>query len=245
MLTHTIRALSLLALIAVAHMLRPFSLNNVTVFAASAITSVAQLLPEQTWEHWQDFGSLAALVTGNPAPFTNRFANVAEKASTAKADLALVQLGNLRQNKSTSSNQAGHVGRRMQRTASYEARRQNNLGGVPLPHIPGLESSLLSNPSLMAFPPLITAESSELSQHSFGVFGLRQQLNSFEQDDESVSEESSWLLETVVQKPIPTSTPNLTFRMITPLQRVNSSAQACPRPVKSTKGIVSTKGQSC
>lgn len=242
MLTHTIRALSLLALIAIAHTLRPFSVNNVTAFTVGAVTSVAQLLPAQTLERWQDFGSLAALVTGNPDPFAHRFANFAEKART---DMTLAGVVGSGQGSLAKSKQANRVGRRFERTVSYQAQRQSKSGGVPMPFIPGLETSLLSSPSLMAFPPLIHVEGTELPSRSFGGFGLRQQFNSFERDDESVSEEAAWLLETVVQKPIPASVPNLTFRMIAPLPRVNSSAQACPRPVKSTKEIGSTKGQSC
>ncbi len=260
MLTHTIRALSLLALIAVAHTLRPFSSNNVTVFAANAVTSVARLLPAQTLERWQDFGSLAALVTGHPDPLANRFAQFAETVALARSD-SFAPSKPLRQ--TAFANRAGRMGRRVARTTSYQARGQRNVGGVPLPLIPGLEASLLTDPSLLTFPPLLTAEGFDLPHHSFGppafgvpafgapafgalgAFGLQQRFNNFERDDEAVSEEPTSFLETGAHKPLPAAAPKLTFRTLAPLQRTNSNAQACPQSAKNTKGSVSTKGQSC
>ncbi len=242
MLTHTIRALSLLALIVVAHTLRPFSSNNVTVFAAQAVTSATRLLPEKTLERWLDFGSLAALVTGNSDPLARRFANSA----------ALVRSDDLAPGKpvrqTAFANRAGRTGRRVERTASYQAGRPRHMGGVPLPFIPGLEVSLTSNPSLLTFPTLLTTEGFELPQHSFGalqVFGLQQQFNNFERSDETVSEESAWPLEPGLHKPLPAATPNMTFRRLAPFPHAASNAQACPQAATSTKGILSTKGQSC
>lgn len=243
MLTHTIRALTLLALLVAAHTLRPFSTNNVTVFATQAVTSVARLLPEKTLERWQDFGSLAALVTGNANPFTQRFASSGENVVVAR-------LNNLEQGKSVRqtalATQPGRTLRRFEMTAVRQDRRSSNFG-VPMPFIPDLESSLISSPGLMAFPPTITVEGLELPTHSggLGVFGLQQQFNGIVREEEAVSEEISWSLETIVHKPNPAATPKLIFRVLAPLQRANSNALACPQPTKGTKGIVSTKGQSC
>jgi hypothetical protein len=243
MLTHTIRALVLLVLLVVAHTLRPFSTSNVAVFATQAVTSVAHLLPEKTLDRWQDFGSLVALATGNANPFTQRFASSGETVVVAR-------LNNLEQGKpvrqTASVTQTGRTPRRFDRAASIQDRRASNFG-VPLPFIPDLESSLISNPSLMAFPSTITVEGLELPTHSGGggAFGPQQQFNSIVREEEAVAEEISWSLETVVHKPNSSAAPKLTFRMLAPLQRVNSNALACPQPTKSTKGIVSTKGQSC
>jgi hypothetical protein len=244
MLTHTIRAFTLLALIVVAHMLRPFSMGNVIVFTDQAVSSVAHLLPEKTLERWQDFGLLAALVTGNSDPFTSRFANVGE-------NVMITRLNNYEPGKPVKQialmTQTGRTARRFERTAFGQGRRSNNFGGVPMPFIPDLESSLISNPSLMAFPPVITVQGLELPARTsgLGVSGLQQQLDNFVREEEAVSEETSWFLETVVQKPVPATIPNLTLRMFAPIQRANSNAFACPQPAKNTKGIVSTKGQSC
>lgn len=244
MLTHTIRALTLLTLIVVAHTLRPFSMGNVIVFANQAISSAAHLLPEKTLERWQDFGLLAALVTGNSDPFTSRLGNTGENAVVVRLNYyesgkAVKQIA--------STTQSDRTARRFEKAASIKYPRSNNFGGVPMPTIPDLESSLISNPSLMAFPPVITVPGLELPAHAdgLGVFGLHQQFNSFVREEENVAEEASWFLETVVQKPVPATIPNLTLRLLAPPQRANSNALACPQPAKSTKGIVSTKGQSC
>lgn len=245
MLTHTIRALSLLTLIAVAHTLRPFSPDNVTVFAAHAVTSAARWLPAETLARWQDYGSLAALVTGHPDPLARRLANFAERVALARTD-GFAQSQPVKQ--TAFANRAGRMSRRVERTASYQARRQRNLGEVPLPFIPSLAASLLTKPNLLTFPPLLTAEGLELPNHSFGalgVFGLQQQFNNFERADEAVSEESSWLLETGVLQPLPAAVPKLIYKTLAPPQRANSNAQACPQAAKSAKGSVSTKGQSC
>lgn len=244
MLTHTIRALTLLALIVVAHTLRPFSTSNVIVFADQAVSSVAHLLPEKTLERWQDFGLLAALVTGNSSPFTSRFANPGENVVVARSNRyesgkPVKQM--------VSMTHIGGTSRRFERTTSSQGRRSNNFGGVPVPFIPDLESSLISNPSLMAFPPVVSVQGLELPTRAdgLGVFGLRHQFDNVAHDEEAVSEETSWILETGVQKPVPATIPNLTLRMFAPLQRTNSNALACPQPAKTTKGIVSVKGQSC
>lgn len=249
MLTHTIRALTLLALVIVAHTLRPFSPNNVTVFASQAVTSVASLLPAKTLERWQNFGSLAAFVTGNPAPFTNRFANPAENAVIARLD----NLGPSKLAKQLAeTNQKVRISNRLERKTALQTRRHTNIGGVPMPYIPDLESSLIATPSLMAFPHAGTVEGIQLPSRAgkalrdLEVFGIQQQFNNFEQDDESLSENFSWLLETVVHKPKSATIPSLDLRMLTPLNRSNSNAQACPQPARNSKGIVSTKGgQSC
>ena len=244
MLTHTIRALALLALIVVAHTLRPFSASNVIVFANQAVSSATRLLPEKTLERWQDFGSLAALVTGNSDPFTSRFANAGENVVVAR-------LNNYESGKAVkrfaSTMQAGRTIRRSERTAAIQERRSRNFGGVPMPFIPDLESSLISNPSLMAFPPVINSRGLEFPTYSSGsgAFGLQQQSNNFAREEEAVSQEASWFLETIMQKPVPATIPNLTLRMLVPLQRTGSNALACPQPPKNTKRIVSTKGQSC
>lgn len=244
MLTHTIRALALLALIVVAHMLRPFSTSNVIVFADQAVSSVAHLLPEKTLERWQDFGLLAALVTGNSDPFTSRFANAGENVVIARSNSyepgkPVKQIVLMTQTARTT--------RRFERAALSQGRRANNFGGVPMPFIPDLESSLISNPSLMAFPLVISVQGLELPTRvgGSGVFGSPHQFDNFAHDEEAVSEETSWVLETGVQKPVPATIPNLTLRMFAPLQRTNSNALACPQPAKTTKGIVSVKGQSC
>jgi hypothetical protein len=65
MLTHTIRALTLLGLIAVAHLVRPFSWENLTTFGVTTASSIAQMLPEKTLNRLANAGLLAALVTGN------------------------------------------------------------------------------------------------------------------------------------------------------------------------------------
>ncbi|MBI1762300.1 MAG: hypothetical protein HYR56_12780 [Acidobacteria bacterium] len=246
MLTHTIRALSLLALLTVAHALRPFSSNNVAVFTANAFASVTNLLPEKARESWQAYGSLVAVVTGNPTPLAMRFADA---SSASKIDLALVRAGQAASGRPARLtevlNQVGRTGRRAEQSVAFQPRRQSRFDKVPLPFIPALESSFISNPSLLAFPSMINADGIELPHPSLGVFGLQQQFNNFERNDESVSEASVWVWEPILHKPLPSSPFNFPAKTTAPLQRASNASQACPQPNKGTKGIVSIKGQSC
>src|SRR5581483_9671630 len=65
MLTHTIRAFSLVGLLLIAHLIKPFSLGNVAAFTRQTFHSLAFVLPQTTVARLERAGELVALVGSN------------------------------------------------------------------------------------------------------------------------------------------------------------------------------------
>lgn len=247
MLTHTIRALTLLGLMVIAHTVRPISTDNVAAFVLQTAASVGSMLPAETVQSLQEYGSLAALVTGHHELFANRLTQNAPDPATAfvapQQQTALAVKGKAVSQTAFASGAAKRPVARV--TVALQARHRRPFGSVPAPFIPGLESSLMSSRRWSAQPMLMVVptawENTEaLPRPALEIFE-RSWRGSEAELDPSVTEPAGWLLEPSQPKFV--ETPAL-FKSPSIAPRANRT-QACSQPGRGQTRVLGGHGQSC
>ena len=161
MLTHTIRAFSLVGLILIAHIIKPFSLGNVAAFTRHTFRSFSFVLPEATVERLERAGELAALLGSGWSEADDSPARLADKLLALKSGFSPVDSDKVASPKARAASKqlswTGKPARRSERIArSLQAHNQTGLGAssgaAPLPIIPGIEASLIPSATLMISP---------------------------------------------------------------------------------------------
>jgi hypothetical protein len=250
MLTHTIRAFSLVGLILIAHTIKPFSLGNVAAFTSHTFHSFSFVLPEAAVDRLERAGELVALL-GSGWGDAGR---LADKLVAFRADFSPANTNEVASLKAKTAGKrlswAGKTAHRIERIArSLQAHKQNsngadsgaNFGAAPLPIIPGIEASLIPSATLMAFPSLSTA-ASDSAQDSQWLFPLQPKLFNLDCEWRSSFEKQTWIPEEALLKLQEAQFPTPKMRVFT--QRA-SNGQACPQAGKTPGARSGNSKQSC
>lgn len=249
MLTHSIRALTLLVLIAIAHTVKPFSVANLTSFALTTAASLTQVLPEQTLGKLEKAGLLAVVVTGNwtrnlagEGLLSNRFShqmNAAAQQTVAAATQT--------PHRAARTGQAVAAFRKASRLiAQHETlfgRSGKQVANAPLPTIPGLHLSLLPNTMLRVQSQMPLA-AEVLPQTKPSRILVSPVLNEADCAPAELPKESSWTSEEVFFGPISSAFQPQTIQWHVVSQRPVSGT-ACAQPVQGTQRSVRVSRQSC
>ena len=248
MLTHTIRALTLLVLVVIAHVVKPFSLENLITFALTATASITQVLPEKTLGKLEKAGLLAVVVTGNwnrglagESLLSSRLSNQVNVAPPP----AMVAAQSWRTNDRTGQNLTAtrKPAPALTRSENVSGRSRVRFGAAPLPAIPGLNLSLLPNSALLAQPQLpLSARVLPKSQPSKILVNPVQ--SAVEEAPAMFPKESSWTSEEVFFGPISSAFQPQTIQLRILSQRPVSGA-ACAQPVQGMTRPVRVSRQSC
>jgi hypothetical protein len=244
MLTHTIRAFSLVGLILIAHTIKPFSLVNVTAFTRHTLRSFSFVLPEEAAARLEHVGELAALLGSSWSESSNLADKlVALKSSFSPADSNEVASLKAKPVSKQSSMAAKPTRRLVRIVGNLQARNRTGFGAAPLPIIPGIEGSLIPSATLMALPSFNTA-GGDGAQDSQGLFPVQPKMLNLDCEWRSSFEKQTWIPEEVLQKlqDVQFSAPNVKVRVFT--QRA-SNGQACPQSGKTAVPITGNGKQSC
>jgi hypothetical protein len=250
MLTHTIRAFSLVGLLLIAHLIKPFSLGNVAAFTRHTLHSLSFVLPQTAIDRLERAGELVAL-WGSPWGETGDVADklAALRAGFSPADTNQMVSLNVRAT-GKRSNWAGKPAHRIEKIArSLQARNPTSngagsgagSGATPLPIIPGIEASLIPSATLMAFPALSTA-ASDSAQDSEGLLPLQPKWFNLDCERRSSFEKQTWIPEEALLKLQEAQFPAPKVRVFT--QRANN-ASACQQPGKAPGSNSGNNKQSC
>jgi hypothetical protein len=244
MLTHTIRAFSLVGLILIAHTIKPFSLGNVAAFTRYTFRSFSFVLPEEAVERLERAGELVALWGSGLSDTGNSPVRLADKWLALKSGFApvdSVKVASLKAKAASKQlNWSGKTSRRPERIArSLQAHNQTNLGATPLPIIPGIEASLIPSATLMTFPTAFGAASEdaqELSPGQLKLFNLERELR-------LTSDKPTWIPEEALLKlqEAQYPAPNIKVHIF---QRA-SKGQACSQSGKAGDARSVNGKQSC
>jgi hypothetical protein len=259
MLTHTIRALTLIGLITVAHAAKPFTLDNLASFAVTTAVSIAQVLPEKTLGRLEKAGMLAALVTGNwnnslsnekllSSRFTDQFNAVQAPVSLEKAPR---QARRQPAHPVKSGNRMSLAGKPVLLAARREFQPSRNFrrwASAPVPSIPGLKLSLISNATLVALPQLPMVRGTLDSPANDGA-GFNLLFNEAACEQTASPKEIEWVTEEISFRPTATA-----FRVQTAKTQIFKvhvisprlvNGQACSQPVKGAPRAAGSGRQSC
>jgi hypothetical protein len=242
MLTHTIRAFSLMGLLLIAHAIKPFSLGNVAAFTSQTFYSLSFVLPQTAVDRMEQAGELVARLGGSWGE-TGRWADklVALRASfspndTTEAALLKVRVAGKR------PVSARKIAQRTERNArSLQVRNENSGGAAPLPIIPGIEASLISGAALMSFSSFSSA-ASDSAQDVPEFLPLQQKLFNLDCERGIGFEKQRWLPEDALLKLQEAQLPTLKVRVST--QRASQGA-ACPQAGKASTSSAGNNKQSC
>ena len=249
MLTHTIRAFSLVGLILIAHTIKPFSLGNVATFTRHTFRSFSFVLPEEALERLERAGELVALLGSGWSDTGNSPARLADKLLALKSGFSPLDSNKVASLKAKSASKqlswAGRTSRRFERIArSLQARNQTRLGAsfgaAPLPIIPGIEASLIPNATLMALPSF----QATLDDASQGLFPGQLKLLNLDCEWRLGLEKQTWIPEEALLKLQEAQSPAPNFKVRTLNQRASKS-QACSQSGKPTDSRSGNGKQSC
>ena len=250
MLTHTIRAFSLVGLLLIAHIIKPFSLGNVAAFTRHTFYSLSFVLPQTAIDRLERASELVALL-GSGWGETGDLADklVALRTGLSPADNnQMVSLKARAAGKRTSW--TGKPTHRIEKIArSLQARNQTSngagsgagSGAAPLPIIPGIEASLIPSATLMAFPTLTTA-ASDSAQESEGLLPLQPKWFNLDCERRSSVEKQTWIPEEALLKLQEAQFPAPKVRIFT---KRASSGSACQQPSKTPGSNSGNNKQSC
>ncbi len=252
MLTHTIRAFSLVGLILIAHTIKPFSLGNVAAFTRHTFRSFSFALSEEAVKRLERVGELVALWGSGWSDTGNSPVRLADKLVALKSGFSPVDSDQVASLKAKpASKQFSWIEKHSRRfekaTRSLQAGNQTNLGAdfgsTPLPIIPGIEASLIPSAILMALPSFHTAldEASEGSQE---LIPSQLKLLNLDCERRLGFEKQTWIPEEALLKlqEAQFPAPNVKVRIFN--QRASKS-QACSQSGKTTDARSGNGKQSC
>lgn len=253
MLSQTIRMLSLLGMIAIAHTMRPFSLENVSNFAVGAAHSLVSLLPEETIENLAEARTLAALVTGGTDGnklLANRFTQQRQTSSLVRQSKLIAQRKVIGQSTLLGKRLNTVVKRtgQMEPRGVLQARNKSNQFAVPLPLIPGVAVRMLPNVAIMALPQLSEAAPEamlETTNQAFGSYRIKQELPGAVCEQFVMSERIARRLEELRINALNATANGSDLIKVQLLKQRIVNGQACQQPtIREQRAPVSGK-QSC
>jgi hypothetical protein len=252
MLTHAIRALSLVGLILIAHTIKPFSLGSVAAFTRQTLRSLSFALPEEAMQRLERTGELVALLGSGWSDASNSPARLADKLLALKSSFSEVDSDQVASLKAKAARKqldwAGKASRRSEKVVrSLQARNQTgsgtSFGAAPLPSIPGIEASLIPSATLMALPSFHTA-ASDTAEDSQELFPSQFKLLNLDCEWRLGFETKTWIPEETLLKlqEAQFPAPNVKLRIFN--QRPSKS-QACSQSGKATDAHLGNGKQSC